>query len=92
MPTHSHGAPVAIADYRLDERRTDRYTFTTLKALVKYFMAWLPKELIKEKVELAKQGFVPRAGISEEETRLQFLKKCEYMLVRLLRSGTISMA
>lgn len=79
--------PQAIAAYPLDERRTSRYTFTSLKALRGYFSAWLPEEEIEELVENAKIGFTRRAGCSEEETRLQFLKKCEYQMVRLLRSG-----
>jgi hypothetical protein len=79
--------PEAIAAYPLDERRTSRYTFTTLKALKGYFRAWLAEEEIEELVENAKIGFTQRAGCSDEETRLQFLKKCEYKLVRLLRSG-----
>jgi hypothetical protein len=81
-------APQVIPAYDLDERRTHRYTFTSMKALRGYFSTWLPEERIEELVENAKIGFVPRSGNSEEETRLQFLKKCEYQMVRLLRSGT----
>ena len=92
MPTQTAATPQAIVDYPLDERRTDRYTFTTLKALEKYFRAWLPKDMIREQVERAKVGFVRRADASDEETRLQLIKKCEYMLVRLLRSGVAAMA
>ena len=79
--------PGPISEYALDERRTGRYTFTSLKALRGYFGAWLAEEEIEELVETAKIGFVQRAGCSEEETRLQFLKKCEYQMVRLLRNG-----
>ena len=76
-----------MSSYKLDERRTDRYTFTSLKALNRYFSAWLPEEEIEDLVNEAKGGFKTRNGCSDEETRLQFLKKCEYNLVRLLRSG-----
>lgn len=76
-----------ISAYPLDERRSSRYTFTSRKVLVRYFSSWLPEEEIEEIVEKAKTDFVTRQGYSEEETRLQFLKKCEYSLVRLLRSG-----
>ena len=79
--------PQDIVAYALDERRTNRYTFTSLKALRGYFGAWLAEDEIEDLVENAKIGFTHRAGCSEEETRLQFLKKCEYKLVRLLRSG-----
>lgn len=79
--------PQEITAYALDERRTNRYTFTSMKALQSYFMTWLPEEEIAQMVENAKSGFVVRQGSSSEETRLQFLKKCEYLLVRELRSG-----
>jgi hypothetical protein len=79
--------PRPIPDYALDERRTNRYTFTSMKALRGYFRSWLADEEIEDLVENAKIGFTHRAGCSEEETRLQFLKKCEYQLVRLLRNG-----
>lgn len=79
--------PQVIEAYTLDERRTSRYTFTSLKALRSYFGAWLAEEEIEELVEKAKIGFTHRAGCSDEETHLQFLKKCEYQMVRLLRNG-----
>jgi len=79
--------PQAIVAHTLDERRTHRYTFTSMKALRGYFGAWLADEEIEDLIETAKMGFTERAGCSDEETRLQFLKKCEYQAVRLLRSG-----
>lgn len=79
--------PQAISAYALDERRTDNYTFTSMKVLQAYFATWLPEEKIEEMVESAKTGFVIRQDSDEHATRLQFLKKCEYSMVRLLRSG-----
>jgi hypothetical protein len=73
--------------YQLDERRTDNYTFTNLKGLVRYFSTWLDEEDIDEVVKNSKQGFTVRAGCDNEETKLQLLKKCEYALVRILRKG-----
>jgi hypothetical protein len=73
--------------YQLDERRTDNYTFTNLKGLVRYFSTWLEEEDIDEVVKNSKQGFTVRAGCDNEETKLQLLKKCEYALVRILRKG-----
>lgn len=70
------------------ERRTDRYTFTSRKALDRYFSAWLDKDEIEAIVESARTGFIVREGCGEELTRLQFLKKCEYALVRRIRSGS----
>jgi hypothetical protein len=80
-------APTAT-DYVLDERRTHHYSFISMQALQRYFSAWLPDEEIKDRVERARTGFVQRAGCSAEETRLQFLKKCEYSLVRTLRDSS----
>jgi hypothetical protein len=87
LPFRRKEVPQAISAYDLDERRTNRYTFTSMKALVRYFSSWLSEEEIDDLVESAKSGFSVRQGCNEEETRLQFLKKCEYSAVRLLRSG-----
>ncbi|MBW8889137.1 MAG: hypothetical protein JF616_15390 [Fibrobacteres bacterium] len=73
--------------YQLDERRTDNYTFTNLKGLIRYFSSWLEDEEIDEVIENSKVGFQVRTGCSAEETKLQMIKKCEYALVRILRRG-----
>ena len=62
-------APAGLKGYELDERRTDRYTFTTMKGLIRYFSSWLDAET------------------SNDENRLQLIKKCEYILVRKLRES-----
>jgi hypothetical protein len=73
--------------YRLDERRTDNYTFTNMKGLVRYFSTWLDEEDIDEVIRASKVGFTVRSGCGNEETKLQMIKKCEYALVRILRRG-----
>ena len=73
--------------YQLDERRTGNYTFTNLKGLIRYFSTWLEKDEIEEVIEGSKRGFVVRTGCSQEETKLQMIKKVEYALVRILRRG-----
>ena len=73
--------------YQLDERRTNNYTFTNLKGLIRYFSTWLEKDEIDEVIEDSKQGFIVRAGCTQEETKLQMIKKVEYALVRILRKG-----
>jgi len=73
--------------YQLDDRRTDNYTFTNLKGLIRYFSSWLEDEEIEEVIENSKQGFQIRTGCDAEETKLQMIKKCEYALVRILRRG-----
>lgn len=73
--------------YQLDERRTDNYTFTNMKGLVRYFSTWLDEEDIDEVIRESKTGFTVRAGCDNEVTKLQMIKKCEYALVRILRRG-----
>jgi hypothetical protein len=86
--THRAQAPAtAFGAYRLDERRTDNYTFTSMKGLVRYFTTWLDEEEISEVIENSKTGFIVRKGCGPEETKLQMIKKCEYALVRILRKG-----
>jgi hypothetical protein len=85
--TRFQGQSGNFGAYQLDERRTDNYTFTNLKGLVRYFSTWLDEEDIDEVIENSKVGFVVRAGSSNEATKLQLIKKCEYALVRILRKG-----
>ena len=77
----------AFGAYQLDERRTDNYTFTNMKGLVRYFSTWLDEEDIEEVIESSKSGFTVRTGCDNSDTKLQMIKKCEYALVRILRRG-----
>lgn len=77
----------AFGAYQLDERRTDSYTFTNMKGLVRYFSSWLEEEDIDEVIKNSKVGFQVRTGSDSDETKLQLIKKCEYALVRILRRG-----
>ena len=79
--------PGNFGTYPLDERRTDNYTFTNMKGLVRYFSTWLDEEEIDEVIRASKAGFTVRAGCDNEVTKLQMIKKCEYALVRILRRG-----
>ncbi len=83
----ARGQSPSFGAYRLDERRTDNYTFPTMKGLVRYFATWLDEEDIADVIENAKTGFVVRTGCDAHETKLQMIKKCEYALVRILRKG-----
>lgn len=85
--THFTGDSGKFGAYQLDERRTDNYTFTNMKGLVRYFSTWLDEEDIGEVIENSKVGFTVRAGCDANETKLQMIKKCEYALVRILRKG-----
>lgn len=66
------------------ERLEEKYTFTTQESLVAHFSQWFPVEWILSLIEAEKHVFVVRRECSLEETRLQFLKKCEGSLMRWL--------
>ncbi|MDB5106834.1 MAG: hypothetical protein JWP91_4523 [Fibrobacteres bacterium] len=85
--SHQNGPTGNFGAYRLDERRTDNYTFTNLKGLARYFSTWLDDEDIDEVIRNSKVGFTTRTGCDSEETKLQLIKKVEYSLVRILRNG-----
>jgi hypothetical protein len=85
--TRARGQASAFGAYRLDERRTDSYTFTSMKGLIRYFTTWLDEEDISQVIEDSKTGFIIRTGCDADETKLQMIKKCEYALVRILRKG-----
>lgn len=81
------GQAGGFAGYKLDERRTDNYTFVNMKGLIRYFSSWLEAEEIEAVIENSKTAFRVRAGCGPDETKLQMIKKCEYALVRILRRG-----
>ena len=60
------------------DRRSEDYNFHSLMALFEYFSNSLSSEEMDNVVRESSQGFSPRQFESEEITRLQFLKKCEY--------------
>lgn len=69
---------------------TVQFTFTTMEGLVGHFSQWLPTPYVNNIIETEKEIFVVRRDCSLQETRLQFLKKCENALTRTvgdLQSG-----
>lgn len=66
------------------EREEIKYTFTSQESLVSHFAQWFPQDWIRSLIEAEKEVFVVRRECSLEETRLQFLKKCENSLLRWL--------
>jgi hypothetical protein len=85
--SRSPGQAGDFAGYRLDERRTDNYTFVNMKGLIRYFSSWLEADEIEAVIESSKTAFKVRSGCGPEATKLQMIKKCEYALVRILRRG-----
>lgn len=62
----------------IKDRRSEDYHFYSLMELFEYFSNFLSREEMDTVVRESAQGFVPRQFESEEGTRLQFVKKCEY--------------
>jgi hypothetical protein len=82
-PIQPDPGPSAVG--QADSDRTDpKYNFKNLEALFAHFSQWLPPNLIHNLVETEKSVFVVRKECSLEETRLQFLKKCEMSLLRVM--------
>lgn len=66
------------------DRRSNRYPFPSLKDLREYFRNWLADDVIDTCIAEAGRNFRNRTGISEAETALQLVKKCEEALFRRL--------
>ena len=60
------------------------FSFITMEGLVAHFSQWLPRQYVHNLIEAEKEVFVVRRDVSLQETRLQFLKKCENSMVRIL--------
>jgi hypothetical protein len=69
----------------INERRSQHYTFEKQKRLVNFFSGWMDKKKIRNIIQNAQNSFVIRDGASDEDTRLQFLKKCEYSLLKQMK-------
>lgn len=61
-----------------------QFTFTTMEGLVGHYSQWLPLPYVNSIIETEKEIFVVRRECSLQETRLQFIKKCENALTRTL--------
>lgn len=68
------------------DREDARYTFTNYESLVEYFGQWLGHDFVIATIENEKQVFMVRKEVSLEETRLQFLKKCEGRLFKAMKA------
>ncbi len=74
----------------MNEKRNDRYTFQSQRDLMTFFSGALPKSVIKDTIREVKKNYVKRLDISKTLDRLQFLKKCEWELVRLSRKTLLN--
>ena len=67
-----------------NERRNNIYRFHTLLELLDHFSEFLSAQQMEAVVRDAAKVFVERHWASEPETRLQFVKKCEYIMEALV--------
>lgn len=65
-----------------EDKRKDVYLFQSKKDLISFFSNWIPKDIILETMRIMREKFIKRKGCSRKETKLQYLKKCEFALVR----------
>lgn len=70
------------------ENRTDLYSFTSQNDIVNFFSDTFTKKHIRKIIKSQKKDFIPRPDTPKEINKMQFLKKCEWELVRLAKSET----
>ena len=68
------------------ERRYSRYTFISQKDLIRFFTNWISEGMILKIIDDSKKNFIIRADASALDTKLQFIKKCEIAMNKLLSS------
>lgn len=56
-----------------------------MRDLTTFFGAALPKRIIREVIETARKAFSERTDVSRESNHLQFLRKCEHGLMKLVK-------
>lgn len=66
------------------ERRNDIYRFHTLQEMLEYFSDFLSAQQMEAVIRDSARVFVEREWASEQESRLQFIKKCEYVMEALV--------
>jgi hypothetical protein len=67
-----------------NERRINIYRFHTLMELLDHYSDFLSAQQMEAVIRDAAKVFVERGWASEQETRLQFVKKCEYIMEALV--------
>jgi hypothetical protein len=67
-----------------DERRNNIYRFHTLLDLLDHYSEFLSAQQMEAVIRDTAKVFVERSWASEQETRLQFIKKTEYIMEALV--------
>ncbi|MBF0432121.1 MAG: hypothetical protein HQK83_12630 [Fibrobacteria bacterium] len=76
-----------MAKNNFQKQRSSIYAFSSQKELKKYFKHFFSGKEIEQVLKTARKGFVERVGTPEEETELQFIKKCELILLHKVRNS-----
>jgi hypothetical protein len=66
------------------DRRNNIYRFLTLLELLDYYSEFLSAQQMEAVIRDSARVFVERDWASEQETRLQFIKKCECIMETLV--------
>ena len=66
------------------DRRNNIFRFHTLLELLENYSQSLSAQQMEAVIRDSARGFVEREWASEQETRLQFIKKCEYVMEALV--------
>ncbi len=67
----------------MNDKRKNRYSFSSQNDLIAFLSDTLSKTAIKKNIKTLKKTLVKSPDVSWTINRLQFLKKCEWELVRL---------
>lgn len=66
------------------DRRSNIYRFHTLLELLEHYSEFLSAQQMETVIRDSSQVFAERDWASEQETRLQFIKKCECIMEALV--------
>jgi hypothetical protein len=66
------------------ERRNNIYRFHTLLELLEHYSEFLSAQQMEAVIRDSARVFVEREWASDQETRLQFIKKCENLMEALV--------
>ena len=66
------------------DRRNNIYRFHTLMELLDHYSEFLSAQQMEAVIRDSARVFVERDWASEQETRLQYIKKCEYIMEALV--------
>jgi hypothetical protein len=69
----------------MNEKRQNRYVFTSISDLIAFFSDTVPKKEILAVIRRARDTFKKRPNLPAASRKLQLIKKCEWELVRIAK-------